>query len=143
MRRSSRLASKPTDRSPRLTAPASKRSIGTNDDDDNSDDAAKVESSPKRAKQPKKEDHAIVGKKVAKKEAGAAAGATPVEEPTKAKSKAKKDPPASQLDDRKEGEIKIWLMKAEPDSRVVKGKDVKFSIDDLAAMPNGTSPWDG
>ncbi|KAI9141905.1 EVE domain-containing protein [Paraphysoderma sedebokerense] len=34
-----------------------------------------------------------------------------------------------------------WLMKAEPDSRIVKGKDVKFSIDDLKAM--NISPWDG
>lgn len=35
-----------------------------------------------------------------------------------------------------------WLMKAEPDSRIEKGKDVKFSIDDLrfAAEPEG---WDG
>ena len=35
-----------------------------------------------------------------------------------------------------------WLMKAEPNSRVEKGKDVKFSIDDLKAA---TSPeaWDG
>ncbi|ORX40822.1 EVE domain-domain-containing protein [Kockovaella imperatae] len=34
-----------------------------------------------------------------------------------------------------------WLMKAEPDSRVVKGKDVKFSVDDFEKI--GTSPWDG
>ncbi|KAG9015979.1 hypothetical protein FRB90_003963 [Tulasnella sp. 427] len=27
--------------------------------------------------------------------------------------------------------MKYWLMKAEPDSRVVKGKDVKFSVDDF------------
>ena len=35
-----------------------------------------------------------------------------------------------------------WLMKAEPESRIEKGKDVKFSIDDLkaAAKPEG---WDG
>lgn len=35
-----------------------------------------------------------------------------------------------------------WLMKAEPQSRVEKGKDVKFSIDDLkeAKEPEG---WDG
>jgi hypothetical protein len=35
-----------------------------------------------------------------------------------------------------------WLMKAEPESRLVKGVDVKFSIDDLQAaeMPE---PWDG
>ncbi|KAK6906284.1 hypothetical protein I204_00902 [Kwoniella mangroviensis CBS 8886] len=34
-----------------------------------------------------------------------------------------------------------WLMKAEPDSRIVKGKDVKFSVDDFEKI--GTSPWDG
>ncbi|KAI8054349.1 hypothetical protein BDF22DRAFT_407484 [Syncephalis plumigaleata] len=34
-------------------------------------------------------------------------------------------------------------MKAEPESRIIKGKDVKFSIDDLAIMPNATSAWDG
>lgn len=35
-----------------------------------------------------------------------------------------------------------WLMKAEPESRIEKGKDVKFSIDDLeaATKPEG---WDG
>jgi predicted RNA-binding protein with PUA-like domain len=39
-------------------------------------------------------------------------------------------------------EIQYWLMKAEPDSRMEKGVDVKFSIDDLAARtePEG---WDG
>ncbi|EAL22266.1 hypothetical protein CNBC4040 [Cryptococcus deneoformans B-3501A] len=34
-----------------------------------------------------------------------------------------------------------WLMKAEPDSRIVKGKDVKFSVDDFERV--GVSPWDG
>jgi len=34
-----------------------------------------------------------------------------------------------------------WLMKAEPDSRVVKGKDVAFSAEIFEEM--GTSPWDG
>lgn len=34
-----------------------------------------------------------------------------------------------------------WLMKAEPETRMVKGKDVKFSIDDLKDME--TSHWDG
>ncbi|KIV78288.1 hypothetical protein PV11_10017 [Exophiala sideris] len=39
-------------------------------------------------------------------------------------------------------DIQYWLMKAEPDSRMEKGHDVKFSIDDLAARtePEG---WDG
>ncbi|KEP55516.1 EVE domain protein [Rhizoctonia solani 123E] len=36
---------------------------------------------------------------------------------------------------------KYWLMKAEPDSRIVKGKDVKFSVDDFEAC--GTTSWEG
>ncbi|KAJ5895155.1 hypothetical protein N7495_006846 [Penicillium taxi] len=35
-----------------------------------------------------------------------------------------------------------WLMKAEPESRIEKGADVKFSIDDLAAA-KVPEPWDG
>ncbi|KAF1982587.1 DUF55-domain-containing protein, partial [Aulographum hederae CBS 113979] len=36
----------------------------------------------------------------------------------------------------------FWLMKAEPESRIVNDKDVKFSIDDLAAAES-PEPWDG
>lgn len=36
-----------------------------------------------------------------------------------------------------------WLMKAEPDSRIEKGKDVAFSVDIFAASPNKTTSWDG
>ncbi|KAH8819670.1 PUA-like domain-containing protein [Xylogone sp. PMI_703] len=35
-----------------------------------------------------------------------------------------------------------WLMKAEPESRLENGTDVKFSIDDLAAKKE-PEPWDG
>ena len=35
-----------------------------------------------------------------------------------------------------------WLMKAEPESRIEKGKDVKFSIDDLKASKEPEA-WDG
>jgi len=35
-----------------------------------------------------------------------------------------------------------WLMKAEPESRIEKGKDIKFSIDDLASK-GVPEPWDG
>jgi len=35
-----------------------------------------------------------------------------------------------------------WLMKAEPESRFEKGKDIKFSIDDLASKEE-PEPWDG
>ncbi|TFK28972.1 DUF55-domain-containing protein [Coprinopsis marcescibilis] len=34
-----------------------------------------------------------------------------------------------------------YLLKAEPDSRVVKGKDVKFSVEDFESVK--TSPWEG
>ncbi|KAG8935007.1 hypothetical protein FRC01_010512 [Tulasnella sp. 417] len=37
--------------------------------------------------------------------------------------------------------MKYWLMKAEPDSRVVKGKDVKFSVDDFEKID--ITPWEG
>ncbi|KAH9948744.1 DUF55-domain-containing protein [Amylocystis lapponica] len=36
---------------------------------------------------------------------------------------------------------KYWLMKAEPDSRIVKGKEVKFSVEDFEAVK--TTPWEG
>ena len=39
-------------------------------------------------------------------------------------------------------EASCWLMKAEPESRIEKGKDVKFSIDDLEAA-SVPEPWDG
>ncbi|KAJ1959082.1 hypothetical protein GGI12_004525 [Dipsacomyces acuminosporus] len=40
-------------------------------------------------------------------------------------------------------EVHCWLMKSEPESRIVDGKDMKFSIDDLKNMENSISPWDG
>ncbi|KFY70419.1 hypothetical protein V499_09183 [Pseudogymnoascus sp. VKM F-103] len=40
------------------------------------------------------------------------------------------------------GERQYWLLKAEPESRLEKGHDVKFSIDDLAAK-TVPEPWDG
>ncbi|EHB03548.1 Thymocyte nuclear protein 1 [Heterocephalus glaber] len=36
-----------------------------------------------------------------------------------------------------------WLMKSEPESRLEKGVDVKFSIEDLKAQPKQTASWDG
>ncbi|KAK2504376.1 hypothetical protein MC885_010392 [Smutsia gigantea] len=35
-----------------------------------------------------------------------------------------------------------WLMKSEPESRLEKGVDVKFSIEDLKAQPKQTACWD-
>ena len=39
-------------------------------------------------------------------------------------------------------DVQYWLMKAEPNSRIEKGHDVKFSIDDLAARTEPEA-WDG
>lgn len=36
-----------------------------------------------------------------------------------------------------------WLLKSEPESRLEKGVDVKFSIEDLKAQPNQTTFWEG
>ncbi|XP_076968505.1 thymocyte nuclear protein 1 isoform X2 [Tamandua tetradactyla] len=36
-----------------------------------------------------------------------------------------------------------WLMKSEPESRLEKGVDVKFGIEDLKAQPRQTACWDG
>ena len=49
---------------------------------------------------------------------------------------------AEDADEEDADEPGYWLMKAEPESRIEKGKDVKFSIDDLL---NATEPeaWDG
>jgi hypothetical protein len=63
----------------------------------------------------------------------------------KAKAKATAKPATNSIlpsTDRKEGEIRYWLMKAEPNSRIENGIDVKFSIDDLAAK-TVPEPWDG
>ncbi|KAH3024959.1 hypothetical protein KXV64_000880 [Aspergillus fumigatus] len=45
------------------------------------------------------------------------------------------------IDDEK-SDRSYWLMKAEPESRMEKGVDVKFSIDDLQAAEK-PEPWDG
>ncbi|XP_020824429.1 thymocyte nuclear protein 1 isoform X2 [Phascolarctos cinereus] len=36
-----------------------------------------------------------------------------------------------------------WLMKSEPESRLEKGVDVKFGIEDLKSQPKQTACWDG
>ena len=46
------------------------------------------------------------------------------------------------IDEAVNEDVQYWLMKAEPDSRIEKGRDVKFSIDDLAACVEPEA-WDG
>jgi len=57
----------------------------------------------------------------------------------KPKSRPTKTPKADSNDDARP---KYWLMKAEPNSRIENGVDVKFSIDDLAAVTD-PEPWEG
>lgn len=45
-------------------------------------------------------------------------------------------------DEADDDDRQYWLMKAEPESRIEKGKDVRFSIDDLKAA-RSPEPWDG
>lgn len=56
------------------------------------------------------------------------------------------DAPASngaiEEDEVDEDDKSYWLMKAEPESRMEKGADVKFSIDDLREAEE-PEPWDG
>ena len=49
---------------------------------------------------------------------------------------------AEDADEEDADEPSYWLMKAEPESRMEKGKDVKFSIDDLKNAPEPEG-WDG
>ncbi|KAL4867363.1 hypothetical protein BDV12DRAFT_171529 [Aspergillus spectabilis] len=53
-------------------------------------------------------------------------------------------PSAAKADDKTSDDSgrSYWLMKAEPESRMEKGKDVKFSIDDLRSAKE-PEPWDG
>ncbi|QSL66474.1 hypothetical protein MERGE_000854 [Pneumocystis wakefieldiae] len=60
-------------------------------------------------------------------------------EPPRKKTRTEKSQPSSL--DGMSNEKQFWLMKAEPESRLVNGQDVKFSIDDLKKME--ISPWDG
>ena len=64
--------------------------------------------------------------------------------PKKPTKKAAEDQISSEADEAKddEGRPWYWLMKAEPESRIEKGHDVKFPIDDLK---NASEPeaWDG
>lgn len=60
---------------------------------------------------------------------------------SKAKSKQKEEVDDSGDEANSDGH-QYWLMKAEPESRIEKGRDVKFSIDDLKAA-SAPEPWDG
>ncbi|KFY04758.1 hypothetical protein O988_00551 [Pseudogymnoascus sp. VKM F-3808] len=67
---------------------------------------------------------------------------TPPTKPAKSVTAAKAEPAAKQEEAPSAEDRQYWLLKAEPESRLEKGHDVKFSIDDLAAKKE-PEPWDG
>lgn len=40
-------------------------------------------------------------------------------------------------------EVRYWLMKSEPESRIENGHEMKFGVDDLKSSQNQTTHWDG
>ncbi|KAE8344187.1 hypothetical protein BDV24DRAFT_127561 [Aspergillus arachidicola] len=66
---------------------------------------------------------------------------TPTDRSTQPKSESA-DAKAEDEADEDDSGRSYWLMKAEPESRLEKGVDVKFSIDDLASRSK-PEPWDG
>lgn len=96
----------------------------------------------KTAKAPAKAKAAVSKKKAdeqqEKPSKGKIAKASEPKKAAKASSEAKPVANGSSAD----GEKNYWLLKAEPESRLENGIDVKFSIDDLAAKTE-PEPWDG
>ncbi|XP_072282643.1 thymocyte nuclear protein 1 isoform X2 [Pyxicephalus adspersus] len=63
---------------------------------------------------------------------------------TEKKVKGRRKVPASAgSNEKKKEEFCYWLMKSEPESRIEKGMDMKFGIEDLKAQPDQTACWDG
>lgn len=81
----------------------------------------------------------------AKRAAPARGAASPAKKARRAPKPAAAKPAAATkaVAARKDGERRYWLLKSEPESRVEKGVDMKFGIDDLAACVDQTEPWDG
>jgi predicted RNA-binding protein with PUA-like domain len=104
--------------------------------------AAKATPKPPKTAPPKKAEKAATGKRKRVSSPGpvfrkprTTSPAVEVDRP-KAKVVKSTDIPAGPLG------ISYWLLKAEPESRLEKGVDVKFSIDDLKAVTE-PEPWTG
>lgn len=108
--------------------------------------AATPKATKSKAKQKQQADDGDDGKQAAPPAAG---DETKKPKPNGVKGKAKKpakstatkteEPPKDVAEDQGR---QYWLMKAEPESRIENGVDVRFSIDDLAAKDE-PEPWDG
>jgi predicted RNA-binding protein with PUA-like domain len=101
---------------------------------------AKLIPKPPKTAPPKKAEKAAAGKRKRISSPGPAPRKRPAPSPSihaeKRKSVKSADIPAGPLG------ISYWLMKAEPESRLEKGVDVKFSIDDLKEVEE-PEPWTG
>ncbi|KAL5323254.1 hypothetical protein ACEPPN_007788 [Leptodophora sp. 'Broadleaf-Isolate-01'] len=122
----------------------SSRRISTKSEDVAPEPSARVPAPKKAKKESKKElkNDSKAAEKTetvanGKEEEGLDDKSTKQAEPSKpttatAKAKPTEDSPTGR---------QYWLLKAEPESRIEKGKDIKFSIDDLAAKTE-PEPWD-
>ncbi|XP_031562785.1 thymocyte nuclear protein 1-like [Actinia tenebrosa] len=66
--------------------------------------------------------------------------------PPKKRQKIEKEQKSNKLKEEKSAKPSVytrWLMKSEPESRIERGVDVKFGIEDLKKEPNQTACWDG
>ena len=80
-----------------------------------------------------------------RKRGAAASKPSSIKPPAKAAKKATEttQPTQKATDSTKPSPPTIWLIKSEPETRMEKGVDVKFSLDDLKAEPDSTAHWDG
>ncbi|PVH87926.1 DUF55-domain-containing protein [Cadophora sp. DSE1049] len=120
----------------------SSRRISTKFEDVAPEPSAKVQVPAKKAKESKKES------KAPEKVEPVVNGKTEEESDSKPTKPTKKSKANTALAKPKPAEEagpsagrQYWLLKAEPESRIEKGKDIKFSIDDLAAKTE-PEPWD-
>ncbi|KAI9294839.1 thymocyte nuclear protein 1, isoform CRA_b [Neoconidiobolus thromboides FSU 785] len=61
---------------------------------------------------------------------------------TQKSQKNKTEVPVKEITSKVSGAV-YWLMKSEPETRLVKGKDVRFSIDDLKHSKDSKTSWEG
>ncbi|RQM07597.1 hypothetical protein DH86_00002059 [Scytalidium sp. 3C] len=117
---------------------------------DATDSKATRRSSRRKPELVKQED--IAEEKTSHPEAVVKAAAKKAAKPTKKDTSEKKDAPKPKTTAKKDATTatsssssatgrQYWLMKAEPETRLENGVDVKFSIDDLAAKTE-PEPWD-
>ncbi|KAK0649687.1 PUA-like domain-containing protein [Cercophora newfieldiana] len=129
---------RPSERSQRKSL--QEKSTSEPEPESESEPESEPEPPAKRSRASKQAPKAKAAPKATPKATGKAATAKPAAKASKPTTNSTAAPTTSNNDDN--GEKTYWLLKAEPESRIENGVDVKFSIDDLAAKKE-PEPWDG